>query len=103
MKKLFIIFIAFGLIFAGCSHDGEYSVTYLSFDRTSGYPPADNNKYKYDQEAVVHDQHTLLKTGYTFMNWNTKENGTGDSYVPGSKIKINGAVFLYAMWVIPVE
>jgi hypothetical protein len=98
MKKLLIIFVAFGLIFTGCSHDGDYSITYLAFDSTSGYPPNDNNKYKYDDEAVVLGQHTLLKDGYTFKNWNTKNDDSGTSYAPGSRIKINGAVFLYAMW-----
>jgi hypothetical protein len=98
MKKLLVIFIAFGLIFAGCSHDGEYSVTYLDNSRTSGFPPIDDKQYKYNYEAVVLDKHILLKTGYKFLNWNTKNDGSGTSYAPGSKIKINGAVFLYAMW-----
>jgi hypothetical protein len=98
MKKLLVILVAFGLIFAGCSHDGEYSVTYLDNSRTSGFPPIDDKIYKYDDEAVVLGQHTLLKEGYTFKNWNTKNDGSGTSYAPGSKVKINGAVFLYAMW-----
>lgn len=102
MKKLLAIFVALGLIFTGCPEpdpDAEYSVTYLSNDSTSGYAPTDDKKYKSGDEATVLGQHTLLRTGYTFTSWNTKSDGTGTSYIPGSQITITGAVFLHPVWV----
>jgi hypothetical protein len=100
MKKLLVLFVALGLIFVGCSPDpdAEYSVIYHGDGSASGFPPTDSKKYKYGEEAVVLGKHTLEKPGYTFKNWNTKSDGTGHSYEPGSKITINGAVFLYATW-----
>lgn len=38
------------------------------------------------------------REGYTFIGWNTKPDGTGNSYAPGSNILLNGDVTLYAMW-----
>ncbi|MBR2828602.1 MAG: InlB B-repeat-containing protein, partial [Bacilli bacterium] len=48
---------------------------------------------------------TFVKTGYTFAGWNTKEDGTGNSYKDKEKIKnlstINETkIVLYAQWKI---
>lgn len=37
--------------------------------------------------------------GYNFKEWNTKSDGTGDSYVPGVHIAITHTTTLYAIWV----
>lgn len=39
---------------------------------------------------------TFSRTGYTFKNWNTKADGTGTSYAPGSTITTSAS--LYAQW-----
>jgi len=90
------------VLFAGCKHnpDTTYRVNYFENGSTSGYPPVDRNEYKSGDEATVLDPGTLLKTGYEFLNWNTNADGTGESHSPGTKITINGAVFLYAIWVV---
>ena len=103
MKKLCLLLIVVGamILFAGCNHDPDatYSVKYLGNGNTYGFPPEDPNEYKSGDEATVLGPGTLLKTGYTFQNWNTKSDGTGKPYSVGEKIKINGAVFLYAIWI----
>jgi uncharacterized repeat protein (TIGR02543 family) len=44
-------------------------------------------------------KNTLVKTGYTFKAWNTKQDGTGDIYHPGETITVvNYDIFLHAMW-----
>jgi uncharacterized repeat protein (TIGR02543 family) len=98
MKKLFAILVILGLIFAGCTFDGEVSVVYHGNGETSGFPPTDDNKYKVSEEAEVLGQGILLKEGYTFKNWNTKKDGSGTSYEVGQKITIKGQVTLYAQW-----
>ena len=42
----------------------------------------------------------FIYTDHKFIGWNTKADGTGDTYVPGDKIvvDINGENHLYAMW-----
>jgi hypothetical protein len=103
MKKICSLFIVVLVLvlFAGCNIDPDatYSVTYLGNGNTSGFPPEDPNEYKSGEEATVLGHGTLLKTGYTFQNWNTKADGTGISYSIGDIIVINGAVFLYATWI----
>ncbi|MCL2593042.1 MAG: InlB B-repeat-containing protein [Defluviitaleaceae bacterium] len=102
MRK-YVILILFVLIIicTGCSAnpDATYRVWYHGNENTYGFPPNDPNEYKTGMEAVVLGSNTLLKTGYVFKNWNTKQDGAGTSYDAGSKITIkNLAVFLYAMW-----
>ena len=38
------------------------------------------------------------RTGYTFLRWNTKADGTGTSYNSGGTYSANSAVTLYAVW-----
>lgn len=53
------------------------------------------NTYRYQKAS----SNSCTKTGYSFLEWNTKKNGTGTSYKP-SAIVDNGAVdsVLYAQW-----
>ena len=102
MKKLVLLLVVVlaVVVFAGCNSDPEatYRVTYSGNGNTSGFPPNDTNEYKSGDEATVLGQGTLLRTGYTFLRWNTNAAGTGDFYSEGDAITINGAVFLYAVW-----
>jgi len=104
MKKLclLMIIVLAMILFAGCTHDPDatYKVIYYGGADTSGFPPTDDNQYKYGDEATVLGPGILQKEGYTFLNWNTKSDGLGDSYSPGDTITIKGAVFLYAIWVV---
>ena len=38
------------------------------------------------------------KTGYIFIAWNEKQDGTGKSYAPGATITANSNLTLYAQW-----
>jgi len=103
MKKLFVLifFIFIGFLYYGCELDPNalFRVNYYDNGSDYGYPPIDVNEYKSGMEAIVLDENTLLKTGYTFQGWNTNADGSGDSYNAGDKIKIiNFNRFLYAMW-----
>ena len=104
MKKLVLLLVVVlaVLVFAGCNNDPDttYRVTYLAnANGTIGFPPTDSNEYKAGDEATVLGPGTLLRTGYSFLRWNTNADGSGSSYSEGDKITINGAVFLYAIWV----
>lgn len=50
---------------------------------------------------VVVNPAAPLKTGYKFLGWNTKKDGTGTMYQPGAKIIYNNSsITLYAQWEI---
>ena len=38
------------------------------------------------------------RSGYTFTGWNTKADGTGETYTAGQKITVTGPMSLYAQW-----
>ena len=102
---VFAVLITFGLFFTGCevSPDATFKVLYHCYDNTSGYPPEDREQYKYGEVAIVLNQASLLKEGYTFKNWNTRSSGDGISYEVGEEIIVNRDVFLYAMWTKNVD
>jgi hypothetical protein len=40
-----------------------------------------------------------VRSGYYFLGWNTKANGTGTTYAAGASVPVNGTdVTLYSMW-----
>ena len=71
-----------------------YSITYDANGGT-GAPSAGTK---------THDTNYTLsstkptRTGYSFVNWNTKKDGSGTSYNAGATYKTNAALKLYAQW-----
>ena len=41
---------------------------------------------------------TFTREGYNFLNWNTKADGTGDSYAGGATVNLTEDTTLYAQW-----
>lgn len=39
-----------------------------------------------------------VRKGYSFVGWNTAENGSGTSYAAGDKVELSAPVTLYAQW-----
>jgi uncharacterized protein (TIGR02145 family)/uncharacterized repeat protein (TIGR02543 family) len=78
-----------------------YKVTYMGNGSTTGLVPTDLTNYQSnDKVTVLGNTGTLVKTGYTFANWNNSINGNGTSYAPGATFTMEAAdVTLYAKWV----
>jgi outer membrane protein OmpA-like peptidoglycan-associated protein len=47
---------------------------------------------------TVLNSNGFLRTGYTFLRWNTAANGTGVNYSPGYSYSFATSVTLYAIW-----
>jgi len=98
MKKVFF-FLTIALIGCEVDPDATYSVLYYGNGETSGFAPVDRNSYLAGETAVVKGKGSLLKTGYEFKNWNTKRDGSGETYHSGDVLTIKKMnVFLYAVW-----
>lgn len=61
--------------------------------------------YYEDQYSIISNPFSYSQSGYdiSFDSWNTKKDGTGDSYTAGESVKnltqkANGKVTLYAQW-----
>lgn len=77
-----------------------YTVTYNSNGATSGSVPVDSDS-PYSSGSLVEvlgNTGTLVKTGYTFDDWNTSSEGTGTSYSAGDTFNISDNTILYAQW-----
>lgn len=79
-----------------------YTVTYNGNGNTGGTAPVDSNSYVQGATVTAAGQGTLVKTGYTFVGWNTAANGSGTSYAAGTTFTMGGTnVTLYAKWTLP--
>lgn len=72
----------------------SYSVTFNANGGT-GAPAAQT---KYYNHALTLSTTKPTRTGYAFVRWNTKADGTGTSYNPGASYTTNAALALYAIW-----
>ncbi|MEI6622905.1 MAG: InlB B-repeat-containing protein, partial [Actinomycetes bacterium] len=78
-----------------------YAVTYDPNTATGGTAPVDpGSPHATDSSvSVLGNTGALVKTGYTFTNWNTAANGSGTAYGPGATFSMQpNAVTLYAQW-----
>ena len=74
-----------------------YTVTYNANGGSGSAPAAE--KYVAGTTAMVAGKNTLSKSGYTFMGWNTANDGTGIFYGVGSTFAMPASnMTLYAQW-----
>jgi len=79
----------------------KYEVKYNGNGNDSGSAPS-AKEYEYNADvAIANKPSGLKKTGFTFIGWNTKADGTGDTLLPGDTIKMGlSDITLYALWEI---
>lgn len=70
----------------------------VSFDGNGADGGSTAAQTKYYGQPLTLPQNGFTKAGYTFLYWNTKADGTGDTYNAGSQYTTNEAVTLYAIW-----
>ena len=77
-----------------------FLVAYNGNGNTGGNAPADNNHYILGQNVtVLGNTGSLVKTGFTFVGWNTQANGSGISYATGVAFTMGSSnVTLFAQW-----
>ena len=51
-----------------------------------------------EKKDTVLNANTFTREGYNFLNWNTKADGTGDSYADGATVNLTENTTLYAQW-----
>ena len=74
------------------------TVTYDANGGT-GTAPTDNTEYTNGATVTVLGNYgKLTKEGYAFTGWNTKADGSGDSYKHNDQFAITASTTLYAQW-----
>lgn len=78
----------------------QHTVIYDANGATGGAVPVDNTLYvSGDTVTVLDNTGSLSWYGADFLGWNTRADGTGTDYSPGSAFSMGGAdVTLYADW-----
>ncbi|MEI6578076.1 MAG: DUF6273 domain-containing protein, partial [Eubacteriales bacterium] len=83
------------------------TVTYDPNGSTSGIVPVDNTAYAETAMVTVANGNigNLKKTGYAFIGWNTKADGSGTNYAESGTFAMGSTnVVLYANWLLtPVK
>lgn len=76
----------------------ENTVTYTVKYDANGGTDAPKEQIKTKGKELVLSTAKPTKEGYTFVNWNTKKDGTGTSYNAGAKYTTEANVTLYAQY-----
>ena len=82
----------------------EIPVKHLRFvnsaaGEATGWPNDIDFKPFFSEEVQIPDTVPAL-SGRVFTGWNTKEDGSGTSYMPGTKLTLEDDLTLYAQWQI---
>ena len=72
-----------------------YTVSYNGNGSTGG---STSSQTKVSGTALTLRQNGYTRTGYNFVRWNTKADGSGTNYSAGGTYTANAAVTLYAQW-----
>ena len=80
--------------------NGAYVVLYDANGATGGAVPIDSKHYDQGQLAfVLGNSGNLVRTGHTFLSWNSKADGTGKDWAQGNQFVMYAAnATLYAKW-----
>ena len=74
-----------------------FTITFNSNEGTGTMEPLKVEK----NVAGTLPANTFTKSGLEFSKWNTKPDGTGESYVDAGSITVENNITLYAIWVTP--
>lgn len=78
------------------ANEGQVALTYDA-NGGSGDAPAEQLLNKWSRVTVANNTFSL--SGYSFVGWNTADDGSGTAYMPGDTLQLEDtAVTLYAQW-----
>lgn len=77
-----------------------YTISYNANTATGGSVPSSQSKTQGVDITLAYNTGSLMKTGYTFVGWNTLADGTGTDYVEGANFTLDASTTLYAKWSI---
>ena len=80
------------------SSGGDTTTKYTVSYNANGGSGAPGNQVKTHGSNLKLSSTKPTRSGFTFVNWNTKSDGSGTSYAPGSTYSTNANLTLYAIW-----
>ena len=79
-----------------------YTVSYEANGAQSGTAPADQTKSEGVDLTLANNSGNLARTGFTFLGWNTADDGSGTGYAAGATYRADADVTLYAEWTVNI-
>ena len=76
----------------------HFYIKYNGNGNTSGTVPIATNYYNSGDIAKISDSMNMKRDGYYFVGWNTKVDGTGNTYNENDDIIFSENIILYAIW-----
>lgn len=77
----------------------RYTITFNGNGNTSGTIPTVKETFVKGESYTIPTSSDVIKTGYCFAGWNTKQDGSGNSYKAGEKLTVSESdIVLYAQW-----
>jgi uncharacterized repeat protein (TIGR02543 family) len=70
----------------------------ISFDNNGGTGSVTSISGTYGTNGTIPSGDSLVRVGYTFDNWNTQQDGSGNTYQVGQTVTFNNSFTLYAQW-----
>ena len=80
------------------SSGGDTTTKYTVSYNANGGSGTPSNQTKTQGTNLVLSSTKPTRSGYTFVKWNTKGDGTGKSYAPGATYSTDANLTLYAIW-----
>lgn len=78
----------------GTEENNLYTISY----NANGGSNAPGDQSKIENKSISLSSSNPTRTGYTFVNWNTKKDGSGTTYKAGASYNSNADLTLYAQW-----
>lgn len=108
MKKCAALLLVFFLVFviSGCFDDPDEEDYFLNLVVTGADSDPDwEDIYEHEGTAVdLPGADDVSRLGFTLSGWNTEEDGSGTSYLPGASFTMPGEdIALYAQWTFAPE
>ena len=73
---------------------------YITFNSNGGTGTMNRQSLNYDSPEPI-NLNTFTRTDYNFIGWNTKQDGTGTTYLDEDLIRLTQSSTLYAIWMAP--
>lgn len=81
------------------THTAKPEIYTIIFDGNGGSNVPSSITFQKNESVPLPDTKPSA-TGYYFLTWNSREDGLGVNYAPGSVYSLNASVTLYAIWEI---
>lgn len=73
---------------------GYYQITYAGNGATTAAPDSVTT----NTDSTIAPQGAMVRTGFDFVNWNTRPNGSGTTYAVNDTYTAGSSLTLYAQW-----